>query len=202
MVKVMFFLGSRFQRLALSPRSIRHSLLWIFNRCWILQFMRLVSWLLLFWLVNIILKFKYMVIYQFYVQNFQRINNWDLVDVSAYKITGPYLFEQEHPLDVLETWALSEHLWTRRISMLSCFYFIRKNRFTEPLRIAELLVQDSHDLMHKAVGWMLREIGKRDQEVEEEFLRKHYNTMPRTMLRYAIEKFDEDLRQEYLKGTI
>lgn len=141
-------------------------------------------------------------VYALYVKNFHRINNWDLVDVSAKNITGAYLFEKEDRLVVLQKWAKSQHLWTRRIAVLSCFHFIPKNQFSEAIEIAEILVQDPHDLMHKAVGWMLREIGKRDQEIEEKFLKKHYQHMPRTMLRYAIEKFEESKRQKYLKGEI
>lgn len=137
---------------------------------------------------------------EIYLSNTARINNWDLVDVSAEHIIGA----QMDPANTaaLETLARSEHLWERRIAMLATFYWIRRGVFGPALKIATLLRHDSHDLIHKAVGWMLREIGKRDREVEELFLRKHYRTMPRTTLRYAIERFPEDLRLQYLHGTL
>jgi 3-methyladenine DNA glycosylase AlkD len=103
---------------------------------------------------------------------------------------------------ILYKWAKSEDLWTKRIAMVSTFYFIRKTDLEDTFKIAEILLQDEHDLIHKAVGWMLREAGKRDIKKEEVFLKKHYKTMPRTMLRYSIEKFPESKRQKYLKGTI
>jgi 3-methyladenine DNA glycosylase AlkD len=139
-------------------------------------------------------------IYDLYLKNTRHINNWDLVDLSAPSIVGGYLLDK--PRDVLVRLARSTLLWDRRISALACFTFIKNNDYRDALRISELLLHDKHDLIHKAVGWMLREIGKRDLAVEEAFLAKHYKTMPRTMLRYAIEKFPEDKRQRYLKGTI
>lgn len=139
-------------------------------------------------------------IYEFYLENTQFINNWDLVDGSAHHIVGAFLMDKsKKPLYRL---AKSENLWERRISMISTFYFIRQNRYKETLQIAETLLTDPEDLIHKAVGWMLREIGKRDLTTEERFLKKHYMKMPRTMLRYAIEKFPESKRQQYLKGMI
>jgi 3-methyladenine DNA glycosylase AlkD len=135
-------------------------------------------------------------IYQFYLKNIAFINNWDLVDLSAPKIIGDYLFDKD--ISLLITLAKSKNLWERRIAILSSFKFIQNNRFQEALRISELLVHDEHDLIHKAVGWMLREIGKRDQEIEEQFLRKYYQIMPRVMLRYALEKFEKDKRSFYL----
>ncbi|MEO0374667.1 MAG: DNA alkylation repair protein [Cyanobacteria bacterium P01_A01_bin.17] len=139
-------------------------------------------------------------IYTLYLENTQYINNWDLVDLSAYHIVGPYLEHRDrHPLHKL---AHSKSLWERRIAIISTFHFIKNNRFEETLGISEQLLNDSEDLIHKAVGWMLREIGKRDLETEEAFLKSHYKQMPRTMLRYAIEKFPEPKRQKYLKGFI
>lgn len=133
----------------------------------------------------------------FYLKNAKRINNWDLVDVSAPKIIGDYLLDKDKY--VLYELARSENLWEKRISIISTFEFIKNNRFDDTLKISELLLNDTHDLIHKAVGWMLREVGKRDQKEEERFLDKHYKTMPRTMLRYAIEKFDNEKRKHYMK---
>jgi 3-methyladenine DNA glycosylase AlkD len=135
-----------------------------------------------------------------YLDNLDFINNWDLVDSSAYKLLGAWLFNREK--DLLYELALSENLWKQRISIISTLYFIRNCYYQDALNIALLLLNHEHDLIHKAVGWMLREIGNRDPEIEMEFLIKHYRTMPRTMLRYAIEKFDQDLRQGFLKGTV
>ena len=135
-------------------------------------------------------------IYEFYLKNSKHINNWDLVDLSAYKIVGAYLLDKDRsPLYKLTE---SKNVWERRISIIATFYFIRLNQFDDTLAIAERLINDDHDLIHKAVGWMLREAGKRDLETEERFLRKHYKNMPRIMLRYAIEKFDEKKRTFYL----
>jgi 3-methyladenine DNA glycosylase AlkD len=136
-------------------------------------------------------------IYQLYLKNTKYINNWDLVDVTTPRIVGEYLLDKDH--SILYTLAQSKDLWEKRISVLATFTFIREHQFEDALKIAEMLLSDKHDLIHKAVGWMLREIGKRDQKVEEEFLKKHYKNMPRTMLRYAIEKFEEEKRQSYLK---
>jgi 3-methyladenine DNA glycosylase AlkD len=136
-------------------------------------------------------------IFHFYLANTEHINNWDLVDVSAPKIVGDYLLDKDP--SILFKLAQSNNLWERRIAILSTFTFIRHNEFDDALSIVELLLQDKHDLIHKAVGWMLREIGKRDQEIEERFLRKYYRQMPRTMLRYAIEKFDDNKRKFYLE---
>jgi 3-methyladenine DNA glycosylase AlkD len=135
-------------------------------------------------------------IYKLYLNNTEYINNWDLVDISAGKIAGAYLFEQDRsPLYLL---ARSDVLWERRIGIMSTSYFITQNDFTDTLKIAEILLKDKEDLIHKAVGWMLREVGKRNIDTEENFLKKHYLSMPRTMLRYAIEKFPEEKRQWYL----
>ena len=134
----------------------------------------------------------------FYLANTKFINNWDLVDLTAPKILGKYLLNRDR--EILYTLSISESLWERRISILSTFEFIREKQFQDSLKIAKILLNDEHDLIHKAVGWMLREIGKRDLETEEKFLMKHYKTMPRTMLRYAIEKFPEKKRLAYLEG--
>jgi 3-methyladenine DNA glycosylase AlkD len=138
--------------------------------------------------------------YRLYLANTQRINNWDLVDISAPHIVGCHL--QDRPRKLLHTLARSPLLWERRIAIIATFHFIRRNDFDDTLRIAETLLQDEHDLMHKAVGWMLREVGKADLAAEEEFLRKHYRDMPRTMLRYAIERMPETERKNYLQGKV
>lgn len=139
-------------------------------------------------------------IYDLYLNNTKHINNWDLVDLSAYHIVGGYLFEKDRsPLIKL---AKSPVLWERRIAVLATFYYIKNYDFKDTLRIAEILLKDKHDLIHKAAGWMLREVGKRDLAMEEGFLKKHYKSMPRTMLRYAIEKFEEEKRKKYLTGLV
>ena len=139
-------------------------------------------------------------VYDFYLKNRKGINNWDLVDLSAPKIVGAYLIDKQK--DLLYKFANSKDLWEKRISIISTQAFIREHFFEDTLNISKTLLGDKHDLIHKAVGWMLREIGNRDLETEEEFLKKHYKTMPRTMLRYAIEKFPEQKRLAYLKGKI
>ena len=136
------------------------------------------------------------IIFNFYMKNTTNINNWDLVDLSAPKIVGDYLLNKDR--SVLFKLARSDNLWERRIAVLSTFTFIKNNDFKDTLKISKVLLLDDHDLIHKAVGWMLREIGKRDQEIEERFLKKHYTQMPRTMLRYAIEKLNERKRKFYL----
>ncbi len=138
-------------------------------------------------------------IYQIYLTHTRYINNWDLIDSSAEHIVGGYLWTKNR--DVLYSLAESESLWERRISIMATFFFIRKGDFEDTLRIAEKLLSDTEDLIHKATGWMLREVGNRDFQAEADFLSIHYKTMPRTMLRYAIEKFPEEIRQNYLKGT-
>jgi len=139
-------------------------------------------------------------IYDLYMHNRRYINNWDLVDLSAPTIVGGWLYPRSRK--ILYKLARSSTLWDRRISVLATFWLVRNGEFKDALAVADLLLHDSEDLMHKAVGWMLREIGKRDRTVEERFLKKHYKKMPRTMLRYAIEKFPESLRQEYLQGKV
>lgn len=139
-------------------------------------------------------------IYRLYLKKTKFINSWDLVDGSAHHIVGDYLMDKKKaPLYRL---AKSEDLWERRIAILATFYFIKHGKYEETLKIARILLTDREDLIHKAVGWMLREIGKRDMIFEEMFLKQHYKEMPRTMLRYAIEKFPEPKRQKYLKGEI
>lgn len=135
-------------------------------------------------------------LYLFYLDNLRYINNWNLVDASAHLIIGAYLFNNHK--DLLITLAQSKNLWERRIAIVSTWYFIRQNNVEWTFKIALLLLNDTHDLIHKAVGWMLREAGKRDQDALVIFLDEHAKQMPRTMLRYAIEKFPEDARKSYL----
>lgn len=135
-----------------------------------------------------------------YLKNTRYINNWDLVDLSSHEILGTYLMEK--PRKILYTLAKSKNIWERRIAVISTFAFLRKNDVSDSLALAEILLHDTHDLMHKAVGWMLREVGKRDEKILVDYLSTRYKTMPRTMLRYAIEKFDKLVQQKYLKGTI
>ena len=139
-------------------------------------------------------------IYDFYMDNLDGVNNWDLVDLSADKIVGSYLMDKDKK--VLYDLVKSSNLWGRRISVIATFWFIKQGKFDDSLNICELLLYDDHDLIHKAVGWMLREIGKRDGEILRSFLGRCYKDMPRTMLRYAIERFDEDERQGYLKSKV
>ncbi|MFC2048742.1 DNA alkylation repair protein [Elusimicrobiota bacterium] len=136
------------------------------------------------------------IIVEFYLRNTKNINNWDLVDMTAPYILGEYLLDKDKM--ILYRLSFSKDLWERRISIMSTFTFIRNNRFEDTLKIAEILLEDEHDLIHKAVGWMLRELGKREQNLEEKFLKKHIKNMPRTMLRYAIEKFEDRRRKTYL----
>jgi len=139
-------------------------------------------------------------VYELYLKNVRFINNWDLVDVSAGHIVGAYLMgRNKAPLYRL---AKADNLWERRIAIIATFAFIKQDRFSETLKISKTLLQDKEDLIHKAVGWMLREVGKRDLVTIETFLKEHYRKMPRTMLRYAIEKFPELKRQRYLKGKV
>ena len=140
-------------------------------------------------------------IVRLYLDNLQAVNNWDLVDLSAPKILGAWLLEQpagERAL--LYRFARSGHLWRQRIAMLATLPLIKAQQFADTLALAEILLHHEHDLIHKAVGWMLREVGKRDLEAEVAFLRRTYRTMPRTMLRYAIEKFAPELRLKFLHG--
>jgi 3-methyladenine DNA glycosylase AlkD len=139
-------------------------------------------------------------IYQTYLKNTKFINNWDLIDSSAEHIVGAFLWDRgRKPLYRL---ARSSSLWERRIAVMATFHFIKRGEFSETLKIVQMLLADSEDLIHKAAGWMLREIGRRDFKAEEGFLQVNYKRMPRVMLRYAIEKFPEEKRVQYLKGEI
>jgi len=139
-------------------------------------------------------------IFNFYLSNTKNINNWDLVDLSAPNIVGNYILALNKNPDILFKLANSSSLWEKRISILATFEFIKNNRFDATIKIAEILMKDKHDLIHKAVGWMLREIGKREVCLLESFLAKHNKNMPRTMLRYAIEKLPEAKRQFFLNS--
>jgi 3-methyladenine DNA glycosylase AlkD len=136
-------------------------------------------------------------IYTFYMKNSERANNWDLVDLTADKIVGEYLLDKDK--DILQRMARSSNLWKRRIAIVSTFAFIKKGMFEDTLKIAEMLLGDEHDLMHKAAGWMLREVGKRGGLAElEKFLERHRKEMPRTMLRYAIERLSPAKKAHYM----
>jgi 3-methyladenine DNA glycosylase AlkD len=138
-------------------------------------------------------------IFNLYFKNIKHINNWDLVDSSAPCFVGHYLFNGDK--DILYKLVKSKNLWERRISIIATYYFIRQRQFEDTLKLAKILLEDNHDIIQKAVGWMLREVGNRHLPTEEKFLLKYYNKMPRTMLRYAIEKFPEKKRKDYLYGN-
>ena len=135
---------------------------------------------------------------ELYKRNLRFVNNWDLVDISAPNLFGIYL--QNRSKKILYNYTKSPDLWRRRVGIMSTFGFIRQGEYKDTLAIAKILVNDEHDLIHKAVGWMLREIGKRDKEVLITFLDKHHKKMPRTMLRYSIEKFNKKERTHYMKN--
>ena len=139
-------------------------------------------------------------IYKTYLSLFPYINNWDLVDVTTPKVIGRHLMDKDRK--ILYKWAKSKDLWTKRISIITCWWFIRKGDLKDVYPISKILLNDDHDLIHKAVGWMIREAGKKDLKKMEAFLKQHYKKMPRTMLRYAIERLPETRRQKYLKGKI
>jgi len=139
-------------------------------------------------------------IHRAYLANTRWINNWDLVDCSAAYVVGAHVAANDSVL--LERLARSKNLWERRIAIVATFYFIKRDEFRPTLRIAAVLLGDSEDLIHKAVGWMLREVGKRDRQTLDAFLKKHYRKMPRTMLRYAIERHPERIRKRFLAGTL
>lgn len=139
-------------------------------------------------------------IYRLYLDHTTCVNNWDLVDSSAEHIVGRHLEKREKT--VLYDLARSPSVWERRIAIMATFRYVKAGSFDETLRIADMLLLDAHDLIHKAAGWMLREIGKRDQPVAEAFLRPRYRRMPRTMLRYAIERYPDALRRRYLRGEV
>ncbi|MFH1416424.1 MAG: DNA alkylation repair protein [Elusimicrobiota bacterium] len=134
---------------------------------------------------------------RFYLKKAVRVNNWDLVDLSAPKILGDFLVSRDR--SILYKLAVSRNLWKKRISIVSTLALIRKNEYEDTLKLSRILLYDNHDLIHKAAGWMLREVGNRDMRAEENFLKAHADKMPRTMLRYAIEKFPRDKRQYYMK---
>lgn len=137
-------------------------------------------------------------VFNFYLKNARRANNWDLVDLSSHKIVGAYLLDKKR--DVLYKLAKSKNLWEKRISIVSTFAFIAQNELDDSLKLAKILLGDSHDLIHKAVGWVLREIGKKNEKLLENFLKKNYDKITRTTLRYAIEKFEEGKRKKWLRG--
>lgn len=136
----------------------------------------------------------------FYLSQVNAINNWDLVDLSCYKILGHWLYDKDKQL--LYDWARTDHLWRQRIAMISCMHFVKQGEFKDALAIADILQHHPHDLMHKAVGWILREVGKKDEQVLTDYLLPRYKQMPRTMLRYAIERFEEPKRKAFLNSKI
>lgn len=138
---------------------------------------------------------------QFYFDNIRQVNNWDLVDLSASNIIGLHLL-QKKDRSLLYKLAASDNLWEKRTAILATHSFIRSNDFEDTIRICRILLHDDSDLIQKAVGWTLREVGKRSMSLEEEFLKRHYKKMKRTALRYAIERFPETKRRAYLEGKI
>ncbi len=145
-------------------------------------------------------KRKKLEIYDLYLNNTKFINNWDLVDSSAYKIVGTFLLDKERK--ILYQLAESKHIWERRIAIVSTMIFIRNNQLDDTLKISEKLLKDKHDLIQKAVGWLLRELGKKDQRLLANFIKKHYIQIPRTTLRYAIERFSEKEKKDFLSGKL
>lgn len=142
-------------------------------------------------------------IFEFYLKNTKNINGWDLVDLSCYEVVGKYLANRKSERKILYKLVKSDLIWERRIAIVSTMHFIRKlNEFDDTLKLADELIEDKEDLIHKATGWLLREVGKKDYKVEFEYLKSRYRKMPRTSLRYAIERFGEDIRQDFLKGKI
>ena len=137
-------------------------------------------------------------IFHFYIKHAKKVNNWDLVDLSAPNILGTYLLGTQDR-QVLYKLARSDNIWKKRISIIATLTFIRNAQFDDTLRLAEILIFDNNDLIHKAVGWMLREVGKRDEILLEQFLEKYCKVMPRTTLRYAIEKFSKQKRKNFLE---
>ncbi len=140
-------------------------------------------------------------VYEFYLAHLDAVNNWDLVDLTAHYIIGTFLLDKKDRSHIYQL-AETKDLWRERVAIISTFAFIRNMDFDDILNLAEKFISHQHGLIHKAVGWMLRETGNRNRLTEENFLKEHYKKMPRTMLRYAIEKFPEELRQKYLKGKI
>lgn len=141
-------------------------------------------------------------ILKFYLQNRKGINNWDLVDLSAHYIVGQAILDNLQDKDILYKYTKSKNMWERRISIISTWIFIRQGKLDDCFRLSKMLLGDKEDLMHKAVGWMLREAWKKDAKRTEKFLRTNYNKIPRTTLRYAIERMAETKRKKFLKGDI
>ncbi len=139
-------------------------------------------------------------VFDAYLAHREYVNNWDIVDSSAHLIVGPHI--ESGARELLYELAAADTIWDRRIAMMATYHYIRQGDFRDALKVARVLLCDRHDLIHKVVGWMLREIGKRDCDAEEKFLQRHYKKMPRTMLRYAIEKFPETRRKAYLHGSV
>jgi 3-methyladenine DNA glycosylase AlkD len=162
---------------------------------------RLVALLILAWRYSSSSSREKEEIVKFYLDHIKQVNNWDLVDLSAPNILGAHLLvdNRDDRRRLLYRLAGSENVWERRIAILATHHFIRNGDFSDTLKIAEMLLRDRHDLIHKAAGWMLREVGKRDAAAEEAFLEEHYSAMPRTMLRYAIERLPESKRRRYMK---
>ncbi len=140
------------------------------------------------------------ILVHFLIKHRRWLNNWDLIDGNVDRILGPYLDGKKK--DLLYRYARSKIIWERRIAIISTFHFIRLGKFGETLKIAKILLNDEHDLIHKATGWMLREVGNRERSVLESFLKRHCRKMPRTMLRYAIERFPERRRRAYMLGNV
>lgn len=138
----------------------------------------------------------------FYLKNYNRINGWDLVDLSAPDIIGGYILENPEKKDILYDLASSDNMWKQRIAVVSNWRIIKSGEYGYIFRIADMLLDTDKDLIQKAIGWMLREVGKKDYQIEYDFLKTRYKKMPRTMLRYSIEKFEENVRQDFLKGRI
>ncbi len=151
----------------------------------------------LLFLVKLYQKTKDARLAKFYLDNTDYVNNWDLVDLTAPNILGDFLLKRKRR--VLYALAESNKLWERRIAIVATYTFIRNNQYRDTIRISEILLRDDHDLIHKAVGWMLREVGKKNRKELEKFLKKYHKKMPRTMLRYSIEKFPEAKRKQYMK---
>lgn len=152
------------------------------------------------WLFILISQYEGKKTVDFYLDNIKYVNNWDLVDLSAHHILGRYLYDKDR--SILYSLVTKDNLWERRIAIISTFYFIKFSDFVDSLKLAKISLLDKHDLMHKAVWWMLREIGKRNVVVLKDFLKDNYQRMPRTMLRYAIEKFSDEEKAKYLKWNI
>jgi len=141
-------------------------------------------------------------IYTFYLEHLEAVNNWDLVDTTTPNIVGAYMCEHEEEKKKLKKWAKSQNLWERRIAVLATYACIKKGEYNDTIKLAEMLLRDYHDLIHKAVGWMLREVGKKDEKILCNFLDKYAHEMPRTMLRYAIERLEEKMRKHYLSRKV